>query len=211
MRDPWEFCASHLSSWSRWDLWGESVSERRWRLWPTPWDRLWEVKAGCLRQGRWGPGAFLRLRFIRGEIPSSGKTILILGSGSLLKNWGKTPSQQWQQLAFPITSLHHCHPHFITTRSSFCFALFIYLFIYSPVECGSSHSCLSGQFGDSLRWRMHSTLELVGHLLPCSCPPHSQLGSCLPCCVTLNLWSLMSPRGKLTGQSSSSYRSDQIK
>lgn len=163
------------------DLCGESVSERRWRLWFASWDRFWEVKAGCLRQGRWGPGAFLGLGLIPGEISNSRETILILGSGSILKNWAKTPSQQWQQLAFPITSLSIP----VIPTSLPLGAGFALLYWFFSVECESSHSCLSGQFGDSLRWRTHSTLELVGHLPPCSCPPHSQLGSCLPCCVTL--------------------------
>ena len=43
----------------------------------------------------------------------------------------------------------------------------------------NSHPCVSSQFGDSLRWIMHSTLAPVGHFLPCSHPVHSQQGTCM--------------------------------
>ena len=81
----------------------------------------------------------------------------------------------------------------------------VFVSFYLPcfsMECGQAHSCLPGQFGDSLDWWVHSTLELVGRFLPCSVPGCSQLGSCLSCCMTLNLWLLMSLMRILTGQGS---------
>ena len=60
----------------------------------------------------------------------------------------KDPKSTVTTTGFPnYISVHPCRPHFITTRSSFCFALFVFF----SVDCESSHSCLSGQFGDSLR------------------------------------------------------------
>lgn len=188
------------------DLWGESVSERRWRLWFASWDRFWEVKAGCLRQGRWGPGAFLGLGLIPGEISSSRETILILGSGSILKNWAKTPSQQWQQLAFPITSLSIP----VIPTSLPLGAGFALLYWFFSVEWVISLLPLRSV------WRQPEVKD-AQHFGTCRAPPTLFLPSTLTAGLLSSLlcdpgfWSLTSPAWIRTGQSSSSYGKDQMK
>ena len=190
------------------DLRGETVSERRWRLWPAPWDRLWEVKTGCLRQGRWVPGTFLGLGLIQGEIPSSGETILILGSRSILKNWAKTPSQQWQQLAFPITSLSI--PVALTSLPLGVVFALLYLFFFFCRMWVISFLPLRSV------WRQPEMKD-TQHFGTCRAPPTLFLPSTLTAGLLPSLlcdpglWSLTSPTWILTGQSSSSYGKDQMK